>query len=63
MPTEPQKRCPECDRKLPGHSLGCVSGNEQARKAQSKLERNYAVRQLKEIRECDKCDLCEDHHE
>lgn len=63
MPNELQKTCAECGHKSPGHSIGCVTGNEQARKAQSKLERNYAVQQLKEIRNCDKCDLCEDHHE
>ena len=63
MPTEPQKRCPECDRKLPGHGIGCVSANEQARKVQDALEGKTAPRLLKEIRECDKRDLCEDHHD
>lgn len=60
--TKPEKGCPECGRKPLGHSIGCVTGNRQAQKVQSKLERNYAVRQLKEIYECDKCGLCEDHH-
>ena len=33
-PERTETRCSECDRKLPGHSIGCVTGNEQARKAQ-----------------------------
>ena len=63
MPTnlpEPVE-CSECGR-TKGHSIGCVTGNEQARKYQEGLERKTAIRQLKEIRNCDKCDLCEDHH-
>lgn len=59
----PDSTCPECERRSPGHTIGCVTGNEQARKAQGALDRKYAVRTLREIHECDKCELCEDHHE
>lgn len=63
--TETTETCAECGRSK-GHSIGCVIGNEQARRHQERLERRYqkdAAAQLREIRDCDKCDLCEDHHD
>lgn len=62
MSEKEQQGCPECGS-LRGHRLWCVSGNEQAAKYQSSLERRHAATQLKEIYACDKCDLCEDHHQ
>jgi hypothetical protein len=32
---DPREQCPECHRKAPGHSIGCVLGNRRAQERQT----------------------------